>query len=377
MTVRLTVSLYETHLQLLDEVVKRETHGRSREEVLRNTLLDHAKYLLSGGTPHDPAPWTNVSVKRPAYGKAKFEKILQPGEGTAMPVLRGEVLHMIQVVGNQGIDFNGYNLHDYKEWLDCGFNRQRGIVTGPGTVVWSGSPRGRPMYVILDASESMEQFYGGHRCNGIILEREYGFAFHASCQDSFAEAIREYGLTEDDVHDSYNFFAYTYVDAQGRRIWPWNPAEKGDLVDLLAVFDTLSVPVCCASELNAVNNYDPGPIKVEVMESTPETLKLVEVVEKEWGQLKMQRGPADFKIKEILNQRELVVDPDYQPEFLPMPDKQTLEMEISEQEQKVLQGLVREGHYGPTQEQALLVAFIRWYDQNRMKRRYMRLKFQP
>lgn len=90
-----------------------------------------------------------------------------------------------------------YNLHDYKEWLDCGFNRQRGFFTGPGTVVFSGSPRGNPMFVIRDASDSLQQFYAGHRCNGVILEREYGFVDHASCQDAFAEAIREYGMMPD------------------------------------------------------------------------------------------------------------------------------------------------------------------------------------
>ena len=333
------------------------------------------RHLVAGGTPHDPAPWTSIPTKLPGYGKPRFEQILEPGEGKAVPVLRGEVLHMTQLVSGQSIDFNGYNLHDYKEWLDCGFNRQRGFVTGQGTVVWSGSPRGRPMYVIMDCSETMEQFYGGHRCNGLILEREYGFAFHPSCQDSFAEAIREYGLTEDDVHDSYNFFVGNHVDEQGRRIWPWNYSQKGDFVDLLSVFDTLSVPICCPSELNACNSFDPHPVKIEVMEATPDTLALVELVEKEWGQLKMQRGPQDFKIQEIRAERELVADSEYQPDYLPMPKKDTLSLEVSPAEQAILEGLVDEGHYGPTPAQAVVVAFVRWYDQNLMQRRFMRLEF--
>lgn len=373
MTVQITLSLYETHLQLIDEVVAAGNHGKNREEVLRATLVEHVRYLLGGGTPHDPAPWTTVQVKRPSYGNPKSEAILRPGEGKALPVLKGEVLHMTQLVGGQCIDFNGYNLYDYKEWLDCGFNRQRGIVTGPGTVVWSGSPRGRPMYVILDASESLDQFYEGHRCNSIILEREYGFAHHASCQDAFAEAIREYGMTEDDVHDSYNLWMNTYLDERGRRIYAWNRAQKDDWVDLLALFDTLSVPVCCPGELNACNSYDPHPVRIEIMEATPDTLELVERVYQEWGQLKMQRGPDDFKIKEIRAQRELECDPEYRPDFLPMPQKHSLEVEASSQDQALLQGLVQDGNYGTTEPQAMLVAFLRWYDQNRMERRYMRL----
>ena len=112
------------------------------------------------------------------------------------------------------------------------------------------------------------------------------------------------------------------------------------------------------------------------MEATPETLALVELVEKEWGQLKMQRGPEDFKIKEIRAQRELVADPNYQPEYFPMPKKGSLSVEVSPAEEAILAGLVEEGHYGPTREQALVVAFVRWYDQNRMQRRFMRLEFE-
>ncbi len=232
------------------------------------------------------------------------------------------------------------------------------------------------MYVILGASESLDQYYEGHRCNGVILEREYGFTHHVNCQDSHAEAIREYGLTEDDVHDSYNLWMHTYVDDRGRRIYAWNRAQKDDFVDLLSVFDTLSVPVCCPSELNACNNYDPHPVKIEIMEATADTLELVDLVEQEWGQLKMQRVPKDFKNKEILVQRALNRNSDYQPEFLPMPKKHTITIDISREEQTVIQGLVQEGHYAPTEPQAMLVAFIRWYDRNRMKRRYMRLEFQ-
>ena len=99
MTVQITLSLYDTHLKLIDEVVAAGTHGKNREEVLRATLVEHVSYLLGGGTPHDPAPWTTVQVKRPSYGNPKSEAILRPGEGKALPVLKGEVLHMTQLVG--------------------------------------------------------------------------------------------------------------------------------------------------------------------------------------------------------------------------------------------------------------------------------------
>ena len=48
MSVELAVSLFDTHLHLIDKVVKEGNCGKSREEVLRNVVLEHAKDLLGG-----------------------------------------------------------------------------------------------------------------------------------------------------------------------------------------------------------------------------------------------------------------------------------------------------------------------------------------
>ena len=50
-----------------------------------------------------------------SYGKERFDLVLQPISGKAVPVYAGEVLRIIQVEGEQCVDFNAFNLHDYKE----------------------------------------------------------------------------------------------------------------------------------------------------------------------------------------------------------------------------------------------------------------------
>ncbi len=56
-----------------------------------------------------------------------------------------------------------------------------------------------------------------------------------------------------------------------------------------------------------------------------------------------------------------------------MPQKHSLEVEVSSLDQALLQGQVKDSSYGPKEPQAMLVAYLRWYDRNRMERRYMRL----
>lgn len=372
---KVSVPFLETQLQLLDEVVAAGTHGTAREQVLRGVLHEHASYIMAGGGHNDPAPWTQVEVHRPAYGAQRYEIVLQPGEGKAIPVYQGEVLRMTQLVGGQCIDFNAYNLHDYKEYLDPGFNRQRGFVTGPGTVVFTNSPRGRPIFVIRDASESCDQYYAGNRCNGVLYEKEYGFIDHPSCEDAFTEAIREYRLTADDVHTSYNFWMKSIMDASGRRSFGHGRSVKGDYVELVATIDMLAVPVCCPAEVHPINNYDPQPVHIAVHEATDETHQLREFVNRHWGGLKAQKTPADLRVKEILAERELRPDPTYKPDFRQFPGRRPIEMELSDAEVAILNGFMRTGLYGGDRAKALLIAFLRWFDANRTRKRYQKLSF--
>ena len=239
----LSVYINDNQLKVLDRVVEEGTQGNTREQVLQTTLREHVDHLVNGGTPYDGGSPEFLEIKRPDYGPKRFDHIMEPVTGKAVPVYRGEVLRITQVVGGQCVDFNAYNLHDYKEWLDNGFNRMTSFETGKGTIIWSGCSRARPMYAILEMAETCDQFYAGFRCNALLNERQWGLVDHPNCQDTFAEAIREYGLTPDDAHDSYNLWMSAELDPQGRRRLPMNRGQKGDQVDFLALFDTLAVPI--------------------------------------------------------------------------------------------------------------------------------------
>ena len=93
------------------------------------------------------------------------------------------------------------------------------------------------MFSILEIADTCELDIVGHRCNRVFQELGWGLTDHANCQDTLAEAIREYRLTPDDVHDSFNLWMATTIDHNGRRQFKWNPAQKGDRIDLLAMFD--------------------------------------------------------------------------------------------------------------------------------------------
>jgi len=293
-----TVELYETQLGFLDRVVEAGRHGATREEAIRALLLEHVRDRLAGagsyvgGTVQPDV----LETPFPEYGASRFELTLEPVTGKAVPVYRGEVLRIEQEVGGTCVDFNAFNLHDYKEFLDCGFTRSfQSFDPRRGEFIWTNAPRGRPMFAILEIADTCELDIVGHRCNRVFQELGWGMTAHANCQDTLAEAIREYGLTPDDVHDSFNLWMATDIDANGRRQFKWNPAQKGDRIDLLAMFDVLAAAVICGiGDLVGINNFTFTPVRIEIFEPSNATLALADCIEERWGRLESQVTTEDL-----------------------------------------------------------------------------------
>ena len=76
------------------------------------------------------------------YGEKREDIVVQPVSGKALEVYKGEVLRIIQVEGAQCVDFNAFNLHDYKEYLGVSNTRsQHGFRPKKGDIVWSVQSR--------------------------------------------------------------------------------------------------------------------------------------------------------------------------------------------------------------------------------------------
>jgi hypothetical protein len=371
------VELYDTQLGFLDRVVEAGGHGSTREEALHRVLLEHVNDRLGGATGYvgGTAAHDVLETPFPAYGEKRWEMTLEPVTGKAVPVLQGEVFRIEQVEGGTCVDFNAFNLHDHKEFLDCGFTRSfQSFDPRKGEFIWTNAPRGRPMFSILEIADTCELDIVGHRCNRVFEDLGWGLTAHANCQDSLAEAIREYRLTPDDVHDSFNLWMATTIDDSGRRQFKWNPARKGDRIDLLAMFDVLAAAVICGcGDLVGINNYTFTPIKLEIYAASPDTTALTGAIRERWGRMESQVRSDDLENVPVLAQRPLERDPDYRPAYRPAPRTAILELELGEDEQHLVDGLIATGVYGETPGEAVRAAFMRWANVhvNRIRRPFV------
>ncbi|MFH0297343.1 urea carboxylase-associated family protein [Bradyrhizobium sp. 31Argb] len=292
--------------------------------------------------------------------KITSEWILEPGTGKAIELLKGQVLRIEQVEGGQCADFNCFNLHDYKEFMHCGRTRTvHGFHPTKGTFMWSAPPRGRAMLYILEDTVGRNDVLFP-RCSAYVYEAAYGFSMHTNCHDIQAEAQREYGLTPDDVHDSFNLFMCTGVDADGHAYMTRQTTKAGDHVDLLALMDVLAIPNVCGADVMKTSNFALKPLKLTVFEATEADLASVPTT----PVLASQRTPKDFKNPVIKSDRGLRRDPDYRPEFPNTPIVLTeLPVALTAEEVTMLNAVKLTDIYGDDDAAALRDILFSWWEE--------------
>ena len=196
------------------------------------------------------------------------------------------------------------------------------------------------------------------RCSAFLFEYQYGLPVHTNCHDIQAEAQREYGLTPDDVHDSFNFFMHTGIDRDGRPFIAKNTAKRGDYVDLLALIDVLAVPNVCGADVMMTSDFELKPLKLSVFEATNEDWRAVVEPPRRTN----QRTPADFKVQKIKAERELSRDTGYRPDFTNVPlTISEIDVDLTDAELDMLRRLAASGKFGETDAEVLRYVFFTWW----------------
>ena len=287
------------------------------------------------------------------------EWTMQPGTGKAIELLAGQILRIEQVEGLQCVDFNCFNLHDYKEFMHCGRTRTvHGFNPSKGTFMWSAPPRERAMLYILEDTVGRNDVLFP-RCSAYVYESAYGFDAHTNCHDIQAESQREYGLTPDDVHDSFNLFMCTEVTLDGRATITRQASNPGDHVDLLALVDVLAIPNVCGADVMRTSNFGLKPIKLTVFEATAADLDGVPKT----PILRSQRTPKDFRQPVIKADRALVRDPSYVAAFVNVPlVVEEVSVVLDDGEAAMLDAL-RLPVYGTDDGSALRDVLFTWWEQ--------------
>ena len=177
----------------------------------------------------------------------------------------GETLRIIDLEGNQAVDFLLYAAEDDAER----YSAQDTIATQSNIFVRTGSVllsnEGRPMMTIAATSVEYHDTIGG-ACSCESNSLRYGHHTKAqhSCVDNFLEANLRDGRGKRDIVSNVNFFMNVPVEPDGALGIVDGISAPGLTVDLRAEMDVIVVVSNCPQINNPCNGFNPTPVRMIV-----------------------------------------------------------------------------------------------------------------
>ncbi len=192
------------------------------------------------------------------------DTIVPAGEPWSAHVKKGDVLRLVDLEGQQAVDFLCYSAADHIDRYSAAntMKLNGNIYLGRGSVLWSMRAH-RMMTIVEDTCGSAhDTLYGC--CSIEIDEIRYGKTKTRSCQSNFEKELARHGMGAKDMAANINFFMYAPVAPDGAVAIADSQSRPGDHVDLRAEMDVLVVLSNCPETDNAASGDGPTPIRAMV-----------------------------------------------------------------------------------------------------------------
>ncbi len=191
--------------------------------------------------------------------------IIPPRSGVSFIFKKDQRLKIVDIEGEQVADFICYNLHDTGEYLSSGRT-----IDYAETIYLT---RGHPFYsnrsnIMFDMTEDT---VGQHDflltpCSAEMFSIIYGHTQpHRGCFGNLCEALKEYGITPDNIPTCFNIFMNVPVDGITGKVSVLPPKSKaGDYIILQARMDLIVGMTSCSAGMS--NNFSYKPIGYQIEE---------------------------------------------------------------------------------------------------------------
>jgi|SRR5437763_2634461 len=175
----------------------------------------------------------------------------------------GHTLRIVDLEGNQAVDFLAYVLDDPAERYDAQATvaGQRNLFLRPGSVLLTNE--GRPLLTVIDSTCAYHDTVGG-ACSPESNTLRYGHhtRHQHACVDNFLTALAPYGMGKRDLVANVNWFMNVPVEADGTLGIVDGISAPGLSVDLRAEIDTLIAISNCPQINNPCNGFNPTPVRL-------------------------------------------------------------------------------------------------------------------
>lgn len=177
----------------------------------------------------------------------------------------GHLLEIVDLEGNQAVDFLAYVAADTAERYDAQATiaAQRHLFLTEGSVLRTNEDRA--LMTVVATTCAYHDTVGG-ACSPESNTLRYGHhtRHQHACVDNFLAALALYGMGKRDLVSNINWFMNVPVEADGTLGIVDGISAPGLSVTLRAEVDTLAVISNCPQINNPCNAFNPTPIRVVV-----------------------------------------------------------------------------------------------------------------
>ncbi len=183
-------------------------------------------------------------------------------------VRKGQMLRIVDLEGNQAVDFLMYAAADDAERYSAQdtIAGQRNIFLRVGSVLLSNE--GNPMMTLIASPVAYHDTIGG-ACSVESNTLRYGHhtkSQHA-CVENFLEANARDGRNKRDMVSNINWFMNVPVEADGALGIVDGISAPGLYVDLRSEMDLIVVVSNCPQINNPCNGFNPTPVRTIIAET--------------------------------------------------------------------------------------------------------------
>ena len=206
----------------------------------------------------------------PLSGPVSLDEVIPARAPWDRVVRKGQTLRIIDLEGNQAVDFMMYCLDDTAERYSAQdtIAAQGNIFLRTGSLLLSCE--GRTMARIAATSVAYHDTIGG-ACSCESNTLRYGFhtkAQHA-CVENFLQAGGRHGLGKRDLVSNINWFMNVPVEADGALGIVDGISAPGLYIDLCAQMDLIATISNCPQINNPCNGFNPTPVRVLIGAAPP------------------------------------------------------------------------------------------------------------
>ena len=178
-------------------------------------------------------------------------------------VKKGQTLRIVDLEGNQAVDFLVYNAHDDAERYSAQdtIAAQGNIFLREGSVLRSNE--GAAMMTVLSTAVAYHDTIGGAcSCESNTLRYGHHTKAQHACVDNFLTANARQGRGKRDMVSNVNFFMNVPVEGDGALGIVDGISAPGLYVDLRAEMDVSVVVSNCPQINNPCNGFNPTAVRM-------------------------------------------------------------------------------------------------------------------